>query len=84
MNNFTMGLGLTTSIPYGLVGIGYAINEAAVTGDNEPYANLPVAMMNSGHISTPAYSLWLNDLGNPLQNLASEISRFDSLQVHQY
>ncbi|KAI1818273.1 acid protease [Poronia punctata] len=56
--NTTMGLGLDTDIPYGLVGVGYYLNEASRT----KYPNLPIVMMQEGHIATNAYSLWLNDL----------------------
>jgi elongation factor G len=57
-----MGLARNTDINYGLVGVGYASNEAATTTDYELYPNLPVAMRNSGFINSIAYSLWLNDL----------------------
>lgn len=57
-----MGLGRDTDIPYGLVGIGYALNEA-VAGTSDVYPNLPIAMVDEGLINTIAYSLWLNDLG---------------------
>lgn len=69
----TMGLGLKTDIPNGLVGIGYAVNEAIV-GTTQSlksvYPNLPVNMVDEGLINTIAYSLWLNDLGtsSPLPN----------------
>ena len=66
VTNLTMGLGVKTDIPYGLLGLGYAINEAAVstTGSlNAAYPNLPVTMVDDGLINTVAYSLWLNDLG---------------------
>lgn len=62
----TMGLGLESDIPYGLVGVGYALNEAIVgqtRSGSSIYPNLPVQMVNEGLISTVAYSLWLNDLG---------------------
>jgi hypothetical protein len=62
----TMGLGLTTDIPYGLVGVGYQLNEALVgttQSTSSAYPNLPVNMVNEGLINTVAYSLWLNDLG---------------------
>ncbi|KAK0624615.1 mitochondrial elongation factor g 1-like protein [Bombardia bombarda] len=65
LQNMTMGLGSTTDIPYGLVGVGYAVNEAIVgnTGNiSTAYANLPLHMMREGLINTNAYSLWLNDL----------------------
>ncbi|KAK7961852.1 uncharacterized protein PG986_002677 [Apiospora aurea] len=65
LTNVTMGLGVDTDIPYGLVGVGYALNEAIVADTqrvSSPYKNLPVQMMEEGLISTNAYSLWLNDL----------------------
>ncbi|KAI1361817.1 aspartic peptidase domain-containing protein [Xylaria arbuscula] len=62
LTNVTMGLGLDTDISYGLVGVGYALNEASVSQTRQIYDNLPVVMRNEGHIKTNAYSLWLNDL----------------------
>ncbi|KAK6859695.1 hypothetical protein PG995_003331 [Apiospora arundinis] len=65
LSNMTMGLGIDTDIPYGLVGVGYALNEAIVADTQKvssAYKNLPVQMMEEGMISTNAYSLWLNDL----------------------
>ncbi|GAW11733.1 hypothetical protein ANO14919_010830 [Xylariales sp. No.14919] len=62
LQNMTMGLGLDTDIAYGLVGVGYALNEASVSRSHELYNNLPLVMRNEGHIATNAYSLWLNDL----------------------
>ncbi|KAK8075581.1 hypothetical protein PG997_010244 [Apiospora hydei] len=65
LTNMTMGLGIDTDIPYGLVGVGYALNEAIVADTQKvssAYKNLPVQMMEEGLISTNAYSLWLNDL----------------------
>jgi hypothetical protein len=66
LTNLTMGLGIQTDINYGLVGVGYASNEAIVSSTRSfesVYPNLPVSMMNEGLINTNAYSLWLNDLG---------------------
>ncbi len=66
LQNITMGLGKQTDIPFGLVGVGYASNEAIVSDTRSPssqYPNLPVSMMTEGLIPTNAYSLWLNDLG---------------------
>ncbi|OIW28063.1 acid protease [Coniochaeta ligniaria NRRL 30616] len=63
--NVTMGLGIDTDIAYGLVGVGYALNEAIVAGTqsaSSAYPNLPVTMQREGLINTIAYSLWLNDL----------------------
>ncbi|KAI1179069.1 aspartic peptidase domain-containing protein [Nemania sp. FL0916] len=62
LENMRMGLGLDTDIAYGLVGVGYALNEASVAHNSPPYANLPLLMRDEGHINTNAYSLWLNDL----------------------
>ena len=63
LNNFQMGLALDTSIGIGIMGIGYNSSEANVfTGDGTIYANLPFAMVDSGIVTTEAYSLWLNDL----------------------
>lgn len=64
IKNLTMGLATDTSITYGLIGIGYASNEASIETAQTIYPNLPVAMMEDGLINTIAYSLWLNDLGS--------------------
>ena len=59
-----MGLGLNTSIPYGLVGIAYSNSEANVeTGNGTQYPNLVDSLVNQGIITTQAYSLWLDDVG---------------------
>jgi len=63
LNNFQMGLALDTSIGIGIMGIGYNSSEANVfTGDGTIYANLPFALVDSGIVTSEAYSLWLNDL----------------------
>ncbi|RYP62013.1 hypothetical protein DL770_009663 [Monosporascus sp. CRB-9-2] len=64
--DMTMGLGLETDIPYGLVGVGYALNEAT---KSFIYPNLPIQMQHEGLISTIAYSLWLNDLDASTGNI---------------
>ncbi|EFX06105.1 aspartic-type endopeptidase [Grosmannia clavigera kw1407] len=72
ISNLTMGLGLTTDISFGLVGVGYASNEAIVGTEDSfsaEYANLPVALVNSGIIKSRAYSLWLNDLDASTGNI---------------
>ncbi|KAJ8127100.1 hypothetical protein O1611_g6536 [Lasiodiplodia mahajangana] len=69
LTNMTMGLGLQTDIAYGLVGVGYALNEASVAHTSEIYPNLPVVMRDEGHIKSNAYSLWLNDLGASKGNI---------------
>ena len=66
LQNMTMGLGRSTDIAYGLVGVGYAVNEAIVGTKqslSSVYPNLPVNVVDEGLINTVAYSLWLNDLG---------------------
>lgn len=57
-----MGLGTRTDIPHGLIGVGYAHNEALTDLTDRVYPNLPVAMTDSKLINTIAYSIWLNDL----------------------
>lgn len=62
----TMGLGQTTDINFGLVGVGYKTDEAIVSTEqtlSAAYNNLPLVMVSEGVIKTNAYSLWLNDLG---------------------
>lgn len=57
------GIGYTSSSAEGIIGIGYAANEASVaTTNGGTYANVPVNMVSSGLINSNAYSLWLNDL----------------------
>ncbi|KAI6825250.1 acid protease [Hortaea werneckii] len=56
-------IGYTSSSSEGVLGIGYPINEVAVAyNGGNPYPNIPVHLVNDGHINTNAYSLWLNDL----------------------
>lgn len=66
VTNMTMGLGQSTDINFGLVGIGYKTDEAIVSTEqtlSAAYNNLPLVMVQEGVIKTNAYSLWLNDLG---------------------
>ncbi|KAH8169146.1 eukaryotic aspartyl protease domain-containing protein [Sarocladium implicatum] len=69
VKNLTMGLGLQSSLAYGLLGVGYAINEASISTAGFMYPNLPIAMLEGGFINTIAYSLWLNDLGASTGNI---------------
>ena len=69
VHNLTMGLGMQTDIPYGLVGVGYATNEASLSTVGQAYPNLPIAMEEEGLINSIAYSLWLNDLGANTGNI---------------
>ncbi|KAI1432836.1 aspartic peptidase domain-containing protein [Xylaria sp. CBS 124048] len=69
LQNLTMGLGEDTTIPYGLCGVGYALNEASVAQTGQVYNNLPIVMRDEGHIATNAYSVWLNDLDSSKGNI---------------
>lgn len=63
LSNFEFGIGYTTSSQEGILGIGYQNNEVIVNRANQqPYANLPTALVQQGYTSVTAYSLWLNDL----------------------
>ncbi|KIV91640.1 hypothetical protein PV10_06156 [Exophiala mesophila] len=63
LDDFQFGIGEVSSSEQGVLGIGYAINEVQVNRAGlDAYPNLPVALVDAGHIATPAYSLWLNDL----------------------
>ncbi|KAJ5951249.1 Peptidase A1 [Penicillium vulpinum] len=46
--------------PHGILGIGYASGTYAAGRLGKEYANLPKALVKSGAIKSPAYSLWLN------------------------
>lgn len=63
VTNMSFGLGTTTNSSVGILGIGYATNEATLS-INPPYmyANLPIRLTQEGVINIPAYSLWLNDI----------------------
>lgn len=56
------GIGYTSSSEEGILGIGYAANEAIIEYNLPTYVNLPQNMVQSGLINSNAYSLWLNDL----------------------
>lgn len=63
LDNQQFGIGYQSSSIEGIIGIGYTANEvAASTGAGNSYPNVPVSLTDNGHISTTAYSLWLNDL----------------------
>ncbi|KAL2021649.1 hypothetical protein VTK56DRAFT_7002 [Thermocarpiscus australiensis] len=96
LRNMTMGLGLQTDISNGLVGVGYALNEAIVgktQSASSMYPNLPVNMVNEGLINTVAYSLWLNDLdansgsilfgGIDTEKYQGELTRIDIYPTQQ-
>ena len=56
------GVGYQSSSQEGIIGIGYPLNEVAVSYGYEPYANIPANLVQHGYTNTNAYSLWLNDL----------------------
>lgn len=57
------GIGLDSSTPQNILGIGYTTNEAqSANNGDKPYQNLPAQLVADGVISSNAYSLWLNDL----------------------
>ena len=63
LENLQFGLGLDSSSPEGILGIGYPINEIQVNRNNKKqYSNVPQAMVDAKLIQSPAYSLWLDDL----------------------
>lgn len=62
VKNLTMGLGLSSSISNGLIGVGYVNDEASLGTTQSTYPNLPVVLQQEKLINTIAYSLWLNDL----------------------
>lgn len=64
------GIGYHSSSPEGILGIGYPINEVAVSRAGlRPYPNLPQLLADNGDIQTNAYSLWLNDLDASTGNI---------------
>ncbi|KAF2217186.1 hypothetical protein CERZMDRAFT_108979 [Cercospora zeae-maydis SCOH1-5] len=57
------GIGYLSSTPDGIMGIGYVRNVASATARGSgTYSNIPQSLLESGRISTLAYSMWLNDL----------------------
>ncbi|MCJ1390733.1 hypothetical protein MMC18_003594 [Xylographa bjoerkii] len=57
------GVGYVSNSSEGVMGIGYPTLEAQVQNNNQKsYPNIPQAMTTQGLISSPAYSLWLDDL----------------------
>lgn len=66
IENMSFGVGSTTNSSTGIVGVGYASNEASESIQNDPYSyqNLPLKLAEQGAINVPAYSLWLNDINS--------------------
>lgn len=63
IDGLQFGVGLESSSPEGILGIGYTINEVQVNRFmDDPYPNLPQLLVDNKLINSNAYSLWLNDL----------------------
>lgn len=63
VDRLQFGIGYTSTSAQGILGIGYELNEVQVgRAGLKPYRNLPTRLVEQGVISSPAYSLWLNDL----------------------
>ena len=61
--NLQFGLGLESTSPEGILGIGYPSNEVQVSRNGKKaYSNLPQAMTDANLIQSSAFSLWLDDL----------------------
>lgn len=63
LTNQQLGVGYQSSSYEGILGIGYAYNEAILRYNGaQTYVNVPQNLVQSGYINSNAYSLWLNDL----------------------
>ncbi|XRM42157.1 hypothetical protein ABZX51_005386 [Aspergillus tubingensis] len=64
LTNFQFAVAYDGDSEEGVLGIGYASNEAsdASYGGGGEYTNFPEALVDQGAINWPAYSLWLDDL----------------------
>ena len=63
LQGLQFGIGLRSSSPEGILGIGYTSNEVQVNRNNkQAYPNVPQFMADNGLIKSNAYSLWLDDL----------------------
>ncbi|KAJ4264821.1 hypothetical protein NW762_005064 [Fusarium torreyae] len=63
LEDLQFGIGYDTSDNEGVLGIGYASNEAQVGELNaKPYDNLPAKLASKGLIASNAFSLYLDDL----------------------
>ena len=63
VTNQTMGLAFQASSPPGLMGVGFAANEAIAAKDpSQIFPTIINQLKDQGHINALAYSLWLNDL----------------------
>lgn len=61
VDDMQFGVAESTTITQGIVGVAYDTLTNEASHEGKTYANLPQALVNSGAIKSPAYSLWLND-----------------------
>jgi hypothetical protein len=61
-----LGLGHSTSLPYGVLGLGYHHLVALWYKMGMTYDNLPLLMWKQGLVNTVAYSMWLGKIGKTL------------------
>jgi hypothetical protein len=74
------GIGYTSTLSRGILGIGYQINEVQVgRAGKSPYNNLPAQLVADDKIQSNAYSLWLNDLAASTGNIL-----FGGVDTSQY
>jgi hypothetical protein len=62
ITNVPFGIGYDSTSSQGILGVGYAANEASVGTNGRTYQNLPQILVQEKIINSNAYSLWLNDL----------------------
>ncbi|KAL9118033.1 MAG: hypothetical protein Q9187_005425 [Circinaria calcarea] len=65
LTKLQLAVGYNSTSSEGVMGIGYpALEVQAVNNGDQPYANIPQAMVEQGLIQSNAYSLWLDDLAS--------------------
>ena len=63
LDELQFGVGYLSTSSEGIMGIGYALGEVQVyRNEDDPYPNIPVRLLEEGHINSLSYSIWLNDL----------------------
>ncbi|KLU83542.1 candidapepsin-3 [Magnaporthiopsis poae ATCC 64411] len=70
VDRMQFGVGYNSTSAQGILGLGYELNEVQVNRAGlKPYRNLPTKLVEQGAISSPAYSLWLNDVAATTGNI---------------
>ena len=62
--NLQFGVGYVSTSSEGVMGVGYPGLEVQQETTGQGYPNIPQAMVSAGLINSPAYSLWLDNLGS--------------------